>query len=99
MPSIEALDKLKETIKDYVCNFEKDYTPMDFEKWYYKSKFENIQKDLEVLDLLKRYIKKDLKWFMYNSGDSWYWCIDKIQSMEITDEEFEKLKEWLNDKH
>ena len=100
MTSIEALQALKVFIKKFI-DFEKEYTPMDFEKWFFKTKFETIQKDLEILEILKQYIiykdygndmesyvlNKTIHKANYSYGEGW----------EKELEEFNKIKEWLED--
>lgn len=61
-----------------------------------KKCFEPIKKDLEVFEILKR-----IDWLIYNNGDKndFNWYIDTNKTMQITEEEAKKLKEWLeNDK-
>lgn len=51
--------------------------------------FEIIEKDLEVLEILKKYISVDIE---YNQ----YWLkIYDIGGIAISEEEYNKLKEWL----
>ena len=97
MTSKEALQALKVFIKNFTGDFEKEYTPMDFEKSFFKTKFEIIQKDLEVLQVLKdklphitilRVMEYEGTYELYNS----------INCTSITKEEYELLKGWLNDK-
>lgn len=59
-----------------------------------KSYYDIVAKDLEVLEILKR-----IKWDVYENGggNEWYWFIDTNQSMKITEEEANKVKEWLDE--
>lgn len=51
-----------------------------------------IEKDLEVVEILKR-----MKWSVYGNdgGNERKWFINTKQSMQLTEEEAEKIKEWL----
>ena len=95
MASKEALKNLKNYIKKYVCNYEKEYTPLDREKYFFKEIFEVIEKELEVLEILKR-----IDWLIYNNVDKndFNWYIDTNKSMKLTKEEVEKIKDWLKGK-
>ena len=88
------------TSKEAVCHIKKALYGENYVLDLLKEDFQQIEKDSEVLNLLKRYIKKNLKWFMcFCDDDTWHWFIDKKQDIKITKEEFEKVKEWLsNDK-
>ena len=57
--------------------------------------FETLQRDLEVLEILKR-----IDLLVFNNGDKndFNWYIDTNKSLRITEEEANKIKEWLNDK-
>ena len=71
----------------------------------------SIIKDLEVLEILKKlpfeiYQNQNNSvgsWSLYidtnGDGDNYSWYIETKQSIEISEEEYEKIKEWLeNDK-
>ena len=95
MKSIEDLKTLESAIRIFVCDFKKNYSPYDFEKYVYKNIFETLQKDLEVLEILKR-----IDWLVYNNVDKndFNWYIDTNKSMKFTKEEVEKIKDWLKGK-
>ena len=72
---------------------------------------ELVKKDLEVLEILKKLqfeiyqnqngCENSWSRFIDINGDkdSWSWYIGTKQSIEISEEEYEKVKEWLkNDK-
>lgn len=97
MKSKEALQALKVFMKNFTGDFEKEYTPMDFEKSFFKTKFETIQKDLEVLEILKKHFQvyfddeteNGLEEKVFNGID-----LDDIWG-DGYDEDFDKIKEWL----
>lgn len=97
MTGKEALNDLKKVVKKLLCNFEKEYTPLDYEKWFYKTKFDEIEKDLQVLDILK-------KLFALEYDVDFY--LNRIEAIPnkliisgtITREELDKIEEWLKDK-
>lgn len=63
----------------------------------FQEELKAIAKDWEVLKILKR-----IDWLLYledNKYDwDWNWYIDTKQSMQITKEEFEMIKEWIERK-
>ena len=87
MTSKEALKKIYNTGANMVIG-----TLLDN---FFKEEIKAIAKDLEVLEILKR-----IDWLVYNNGDKndFNWYIDINKSMKITEEEANKIKEWLNDK-
>lgn len=58
----------------------------------YDKAYDLLVKDLEVLEILKR-----VDWLVYNNGDKndFNWYIDTNKSMKLTEEEAEKIQEWL----
>ena len=104
MKSKIALEDLKDRIKTYVCNFETAETPIDFDKWFYKKRFEIIQKDLEVLKILRKLFKKDLFIYQREKIDKKFTCrqIYHIAKTSNGDDllfnnqqDILKIKEWL----
>ena len=95
MNSLEALNK----IKDFKIKFpDADVFYYPLETDYYKEAFEQLEKDLELLDLYKKFFKyylTEIQMIKYlvlpNSGD-----IRRPDTLiKITDEEYEILKEGL----
>lgn len=96
MTGKEALKSLKGYIKDCVCNYEKEYTPFDVLKCFLKERIEAIEKDLEVLSILKKLftLEYDVDFYLNRIE-----AIPKkmVISGTITSEELNKIEEWLND--
>ena len=78
MNSKEALKELKENAQE-ICEWELD-------------RLNIIEKDLEVLDILKKYV---VRIFDYPEGGN-YFCLELHKF--IYEKEGMKFKEWLNDK-
>ena len=94
MTSKEALQALKVFIKNFTGDFEKEYTPMDLEKSFFKTKFETIQKDLEVLQVLKDKLPH-ITTLRVMEYEGFYMLYNGINCTGITKEEYVLLKEWL----
>ena len=58
----------------------------------YRQDIEQIRKDLEVLEILK---KLPFEIYLNGGGDDWSWFIDLKQSFIISEEQASKIKEWL----
>lgn len=57
--------------------------------------YKDILNSLKVLEILK---KIPFEMYENGGGDSWNWYIDIKQSTILTEEEKEKIKEWLEEK-
>lgn len=86
MASKEALDELKR------INSRQNNNNGDI---WLEMIIQPIEKDLEVLEILKR-----IDWLIYNNVDKndFNWYIDTNKSMKLTKEEVEKIKDWLKGK-
>lgn len=46
-----------------MCNYDKDYCVFDYQKWYFKTRFDAIEIDLERLEAIKRLLfEEDLSY-------------------------------------
>lgn len=88
MTSKEILTQLFNEANRFACE-EPKYTTHDL--W---EMCKQIQKDLEVLEILKK-LPFDI--YLNGGGDDWSWFIDLKQSFILSEEEYNKIKEWLND--
>ena len=84
MDGKEALN----TLFDLLC--ERTHTNSEHSFWL--KQYNCVLNDLEVLEILKR-----IDWLVFNNRDKndFHWYIDTNKSMIITEEETNKLKEWL----
>lgn len=63
-----------------------------FTKHQYQTALEIIERDLEVLDILKNY----LSLISLMDGNNYLKLVNSyIEMVRLTDEQYEKLKEWL----
>ena len=81
-------EKLEEIRNDY--NWETRSCDDDM---YFQDYFKQIDKDLEVLEILK---ELPFEIYLNGGGDDWEWFIDLKQSFIISEEQASKIKEWLD---
>lgn len=85
MKSKEALQRVK-TAPEY-CGEKSVYKKYDNSYTPFMNDIELIKRDLEVLEILKKHIKLTP-----------YKTVSGFKDEGMSDDEFNKVKEWLNDK-
>lgn len=76
------------TSKQLINHLCYEYNTINYDEEKLK-RIQEIKKDLEVLEILKKYISVDIE---YNQ----YWLkIYNIGGIAISEEEYNKLKEWI----
>ena len=100
MNSIEALERIKSKYKRCLVQeanrlpFSSDINIENIEEYWHtenKNDFSQIEKDLEVLEILKKHI--EINGYTYDEKDQK--CIDML--IPESDKDYSKIKEWLED--